>query len=233
MKAKSIFILSCVSILVGVMHVRAAEETPVLMMGDSMMRLLSIAMEKQLKAAGVQPASSFTSLASGLARLDAFDWFSKTTELAKEYKPKTVVISLGANDRQSLKDVSGRVVQFGMPEWEQEYSLRLGRIMDELIKGGVNRIIWLKLPDMREPAQQEYAKFVNTLFEKESLVESRKEHVVLFDMGPLLTRRPGTFSKYVMAANGAALTVRDVDGVHLTPPGAQRVAESLVHTFWK
>ena len=64
MKAKSILILWCVSILVGVMHVRAAEETPVLMMGDSMMRLLSIAMEKQLKAAGVQPASSFTSLAS-------------------------------------------------------------------------------------------------------------------------------------------------------------------------
>ena len=212
---------------------RAAEDAPVLMMGDSMMRLLGIAMERELKEAGVQPAVSFSSLASGLARLDAFDWFAKVDALMKEYKPATVVVTLGANDRQTLKDMTGRVVQFGTPEWEREYALRLGRIMDELIKGGARRVIWLLLPDMRDPAQQEYAKFVNTLFVKEAAVETRKDKVVLFDMGPLLSRRPGIFSLYVMSPDGAALTVRDTDGVHLTNPGAKRVAQSLVKTFWK
>ena len=52
-------------------------------------------------------------------------------------------------------------------------------------------------------------------------------------MAPLLTRRPGTFSLYVMAPNGAPLTVRDADGVHLTNVGAKRVAQSLVQTYWK
>ena len=220
-------------ILAAVPVAGAAEGTPVLMMGDSMMRLLGIAMEKELKAAGVQPAISFSSLASGLARLDAFDWFAKTTELMNEHKPATVVVSLGANDRQTLKDTTGRVVAFGSPEWEREYSLRLGRVMDELIKGGAKRVIWLLLPDMREPVQQEYAKFVNALFAKEAAVEARKDKVVLFDMSPLLSRRPGTFSLYVMAPDGAALTVRDTDGVHLTNPGAKRVAQSLVKTYWK
>lgn len=212
---------------------RAAEEAPVLMMGDSMMRLLGIAMEKELKAAAVQPAVSFSSLASGLARLDAFDWFAKTDALMKEHKPATVVVTLGANDRQALKDMTGRVVAFGTPEWEKEYSLRLGRIMDEIIKGGARRIVWLLLPDMREPVQQEYALFVNALFAKEAAAEARKDKVVLFNMAPLLTRKPGTFSLYVMAPDGAALTVRDTDGVHLTNPGAKRVAQSLVKTYWK
>ncbi|HNX35979.1 MAG TPA: DUF459 domain-containing protein [Kiritimatiellia bacterium] len=212
---------------------RAAEGTPVLMIGDSMMRLLGIAMEKELKAAGVQPAASFSSLASGLARMDAFDWFAKVDALMKENKPATVVVTLGANDRQSLKDSAGRVVPFGTPEWEKEYALRVGRIMDELLKGGATRIVWLLLPDMREPVQQEYAQFVNAIFAKEAALEARKDKVVLFDVRPLLSRKPGTFSLYVMAANGAALTVRDTDGIHLTTPGAQRVAQSLVKTYWK
>lgn len=211
----------------------AAEEAPVLMIGDSMMRLLSVAMEKELKAAGVQPATSFSSLASGLARMDAFDWFDKVAELMKERQPRTVVVTLGANDRQTLKDALGRVVPAGTPEWEKEYGLRVGRIMDELIKGGAKRVIWLLLPDMRDSVQQEYAQAVNALFAREAAAETRKDKVTLFDVRPLLTRKPGTFSRYVMAPNGAALTVRDTDGIHLTAPGAQRVAQALVKTYWK
>jgi len=181
----------------------------------------------------VTPAATFSSLASGLARMDAFDWFAKVDELMKQHKPATVVVSLGANDRQSLKDTTGRVVPFGQPEWDREYGLRIGRIMDELIKGGATRVVWLLLPDMKEPAQQEYAQSINALFKREAAVESRKDKVVLFDMAPLLTRRPGTFSQYVMAPNGAALTVRDSDGIHLTNVGSKRVAQSLVQTYWK
>ncbi len=212
---------------------RAADGAPVLMIGDSMMRLLGIAMEKELNAAGVTPAATFSSLASGLARMDAFDWFAKVDELMKQHKPATVVVSLGANDRQSLKDATGRVVPFGQPDWEREYGLRVGRIMDELIKGGATRVVWLLLPDMKEPAQQEYAQSVNALFKREAATETRKDKVVLFDMAPLLTRRPGTFSLYVMAPNGAALTVRDPDGIHLTNVGSKRVAQSIVQTYWK
>lgn len=211
----------------------AAEDVPVLMVGDSMMRLLSVAMEKELKAAGVGPAASFSSLGSGLARLDAFDWFAKVESLMAEQKPATVVVTLGANDRQALKDAQGRVVQFGTPEWAQEYRLRIGRIMDEILKGGAKRVIWLLLPDMKESAQQEYAQLLNEEYAKEAAVETRAGKVVLFDTRPLLTRRVGTFSLYVMSPNGAALTVRDTDGVHLTSVGAQRVAQAIVKTYWK
>ena len=212
---------------------RAAEEPPVLMIGDSMMRLLGIALEKELKSAGVQPAVSFSSLASGLARMDAFDWFAKVDELMSEHKPATVVVTLGANDRQALMDSTGRVVQFGTPDWEKEYALRVGRIMDDLLKGGAKRVIWLLLPDMRDGAQQEYAKSVNELFAREIAAETRKDKIVAYEMAPLLSRRSGKFSLYMMAPNGAALTVRDADGVHMTNPGAKLVAQAIVKKFFK
>jgi len=210
-----------------------ADGAPVLMVGDSMMRLLGVAMEKELKAANIQPASSYTSLGSGLARIDAFDWFAKVDSLMGEFKPDTVVVAVGTNDRQTLKDSTDQAVQYGTPEWKVEYGKRIGRIMDGLIKGGAKRVVWLLLPDMKEPVHQEYAIFVNQIIIQESLNESRKEKVFLFDMRPLLTRKPGTFALYVMAPNGAALTVRDADGVHLTKPGAERVAAAIVKTFWK
>ena len=212
---------------------RAAERAPVLMIGDSMMRLISIAIEKQLKADGVQPASSYTSLGSGLARMDVFDWFSKVDSLMKEHRPATVVVTLGANDRQALKDTTGRVIMFGTPEWETEYALRIGRIMDEIIKGGANRVIWLLLPDMKETWQQEYAISLNAIYAREAAIGARKEKVVFFDMRPLLSRKPGTYSHYMMASDGVALAVRDSDGMHLSPVGAQRVAQAISTTYFK
>ena len=105
--------------------------------------------------------------------------------------------------------------------------------MDEIDKGGAARVIWLLLPDMKEPVHQEYAQLVNAIAKKEATVDARKDKFVLFDMAPLLSRKPGTFSMYMMAPNGSALTVRDVDGVHVTSVGAQRVAQAIVKTFWK
>jgi hypothetical protein len=211
----------------------AAEGVPVLMMGDSMMRLLGVSMEKELKAAGIQPASSFSSLGSGLARMDAFDWFARVEALMSEHKPATVVVALGANDRQTLKDAGGRMIQYGTPEWGIEYGLRVGRIMDELIKGGAVRVVWLMLPDMKEPVHQAYAVYVNQIIAKEALSETRVAKVVLFDVRPLLTRKPGTFSTYMMMPNGSAVSVRDQDGIHLTKEGAQRVAAAIVKSYWK
>ena len=71
------------------------QRSPVLMIGDSMMRLLGNAMEKELGKLPEVKASSFTSLGSGIARLDAFDWMAKSISLMDEKKPSTVVVFFG------------------------------------------------------------------------------------------------------------------------------------------
>jgi Uncharacterized protein conserved in bacteria len=212
----------------------AAEGAPVLMVGDSMMRQLGVAMEKELKIAGIQPASAFSSLGSGLTRVDAFDWFGKIESLIQERKPKVVVITIGTNDRQPLKAASEGMISYGTPEWSAEYARYVGRIMDLLVKGSVEKVIWLLLPDMKDASHQEYAQTVNAIFAREATAtDARKEKVVLFDMRPILARKPGTYSAFVMSPNGQAVTVRDADGVHLAAMGAQRVAQALVTTYWK
>lgn len=211
---------------------KANEREPVLMLGDSMMRLLSRAMERELKKEKIE-ASSFSSIGSGLARLDALDWFAKIEQIMQERKPSTVVITLGANDRQALRDAKGSVFQFGTAEWREEYASRIALAMDALIDNGAKRVIWLGLPDMKEGIQQDFAELANELYQEQAAVESRKDKLVVFDTRPVVVRTPGTYSAYIMSPRGEALTVRDVDGIHLTTVGARLVAESLVKTFWK
>ena len=232
-KQRMLAVLSACALAMTARMSLAEEMAPVLMIGDSMMRQLGVAMEKELKIAGVQPTSTFSSLGSGLTRVDAFDWFGKIESLMQERKPKVVVIAIGANDRQPIKATSGQMFPCGTPEWEKEYSRYVGRIMDALINGGVEKIVWLLLPDMKERTHQDYAEFANAIFMREASTETRQQKISLFDTRPMLTRKPGTYSAFVMAPNGQALTVRDPDGVHLSAVGAQRVALGLVKTYWK
>ena len=50
----------------------------------------------------------------------------------------------------------------------------------------------------------------------------------IFDLSPLLSRRPGTYTQYLMSPQGEALSVRDPDGVHVSREGGKRVAETLL-----
>lgn len=207
-------------------------DTPVLMIGDSMMRLLGVAMEKQFTKAGVTPANAFSSLGSGLVRPAVFDWNAKVAELLEEHHPKTVFVSLGTNDRQALEGLESGAIRYGAPEWEPEYALRISGLMDQLRDGGVTRIVWLLLPDMKDPATQEHAQLVNRVVTAAAQDESRRDVVTLFDLGTVLSRNPGKFSQYVMSNTGAALAVRDPDGVHLTADGAKLCARAILKTFW-
>lgn len=208
-------------------------DSPVLMAGDSMMRLLGTAMEKAFKKAGVQPAAAFSSLGSGLVRPTVFDWTAKTAELLAEHKPRTVFVCLGTNDRQPVEDAAGQVVIYGKPEWEAAYSQRVGAMMDQLIDGGVSRVVWMLLPPMKEPVSQAHADLVNAIVRREADVESRRDKVTVFDLGEVLCRRPGVYTQYLMSPQGQALSVRDPDGVHLTNEGGKIVAAAVLKRFWK
>ena len=207
--------------------------TPVLMVGDSMMRILGANMEKEFRLAGIQPAVAFSSLGSGLVRPSVFNWFAKLDELLEENRPKTVFVALGTNDRQALETEAGAIVNYGEPAWEEAYRLCLARVMDRLLAADVDLVVWFLLPPMKEAAVQEHAQLVNRLATELANEDSRKEKFFLYDMASVFSRRPGVYSQYMMSPAGEAITVRDPDGVHLAVGGAKAVAKACVKNFYR
>lgn len=205
---------------------------PVLFIGDSMMRILGAQAEKEFKKAGVESVLSFSSLGSGLVRKSVFDWTAKIDELVKQQKPKMVFIALGTNDRQALETEDGVVNYADSSRWTEEYSKLVGGVMDQFIAAGLDTIVWLLPPDMKDAAHQEHAKLLVGIVTTEAIKDGRKDKVQLFDMASILSTKPGKYSQFKMSPTGEALSVRDPDGVHLGVAGGRLVAKELLKIYW-
>ena len=207
-------------------------KSTVLLIGDSMMRLPAHAMERELAKIPDVEVATFSGIGTGLARLDAFDWLAKIDELCAARKPKVAVVALGANDRQPMMLESAGLVQPGSPEWDAEYAARVGSALDRLLAGGCEKIVWLQLPPMREPVVAEFARRVNELVAAQAAL---RPQVVAHDFSALVAdRRTGGFTERRMdPLTAAAIPVRDVDGIHLSPEGARLLADALIKEYWK
>jgi hypothetical protein len=56
--------------------------------------------------------------------------------------------------------------------------------------------------------------------------------VIFFETNKLLTRKPDTFSAYLVDNMGRPIKVREPDGIHLARAGADLVAEAFVNELF-
>ena len=207
-------------------------DTPVVFIGDSMMKMLGKGMEKAFKAKDVTPAESFSSLGSGLARPSVFNWPAKAKELCERVKPKTAFISLGTNDRQNLESRTGSMAAVGTDEWRVEYKCRIEELLDALYTSGVTHAVWMLTPPMKSDGNEQHAQLVAGIVAE---IAGDKKYLGRFhryDMGKVLTIRPGRYTQTIISKTGAAVSVRDTDGIHLSFQGAKIVAEDVLKTYW-
>ena len=207
-------------------------DTPAIFIGDSMMKMLGKGMEKAFKAKEVVPAESFSSLGSGLARPSVFNWPAKAKELCERVKPKTAFISLGTNDRQSLESRTGSMAIVGTDEWRVEYKCRIEELLDALYTSGVAHVVWMLTPPMKSEGYEQHAQVVAGIVAEIAGDENYRGRFHRYDMGKVLTIRPGRYTQTIISKAGTAVSVRDTDGIHLSFQGAKIVAEDVLRTYW-
>lgn len=186
---------------------------------------LTLALEKQ---PGVTSKAQ-TSLGSGLARLDAYDWLSKVDELVGEFHPDMSVVWFGTNDRQAMQTDSG-IIGVSAPGWEAEYSRRIGAVMDKLTAGEGAKVYWLELPVMRDDDITEKVDIINRLAKVEA---DKREAVTYFTTREILGRKKDAYSANIIGPDGKMVVLRSTDGVHLSRPGADRIANAIVKDLFK
>lgn len=195
-----------------------------LILGDSVMKTVSVSLERDLAQSAEFRPVSFASIGSGLCRLDLLNWHEKIKALAETEKPEVAVMLAGSNDNQPMQTEKGVLMQ-GSDEWQAEYARRAGKCMDILIAAGVKNIIWVSLPDMRESDKQEHVQIVNRIFAQEA---ASRPSVAILDTQSIFSREPGKFTMYVLGPDGKPLYVRAQDGVHFNREGANRLARLII-----
>ncbi|WP_420446541.1 DUF459 domain-containing protein [Candidatus Poriferisodalis sp.] len=193
-------------------------------MGDSMVQFFGKTMVGLANDTGVINASTEHQLSSGLSRPDFYDWPTRIVEVMAADDPDAVVLMFGGNDAQAIV-VDGQIARRFSESWLQEYSARVGHIMDLVTTDPERVLIWVGQPIMEDPDYDSRMQRVNEIFAAEAAERDRVRYVEIRD----LFRGPnGTFSRYVADADGQLTDVRLTDGVHLSTIGGRWLSEVLL-----
>ncbi len=201
-----------------------AKPKRILVIGDSMMQVTAHAFNRRIDRIPEVENRHHTSLGSGLARLDVFDWLAKIQELVDDFDPDATVVWFGANDLQPMQTADG-VIRPGTPEWSAEYQRRVGVAMDRLSARKGAYVYWLELPDMRDRRIQSDVALINGVL---VTAAGNRERAFFVPTRTLLSREPGAYSPYIVGPRGMPVQIRDPDGVHLNRAGADLMTEHLL-----
>ena len=161
---------------------------------------------------------------TGLARPDYYNWPATLATDLHRYRPKIVVVMMGANDAQALYD-NGNWISFDTPQWWQIYRSRVALVMDEAIAAGAH-VMWVGLPPMGPGSSvpPAFPHELNKIFRAEA---ASHYGVRYFSAAAVLSNPKGGFTQY-KSIRGSFEEIRSADGVHLLPAGYDLLAKDLI-----
>ena len=187
-------------------------------LGDNLGQLLSLGLSE---AYGDKPGVVIlrrTKENSGLVRDDYYDWRKAAREFLDRDKPDLVILMIGSNDRQSLRDGSTSV-ETRAPRWKELYAAR-AKAIAELFRERKTPLIWVGLPIMNNERLTADLLDFNEIY-KQAAAETGAAYV---DTWEAFADDRGRFSSYGPDINGQVVRLRAGDGVHFTRAGSRKLA---------
>lgn len=194
--------------------------------GDSLAEVPGQALERAtnpaLKVVGVE-----SRLATGLARPDLYNWFTRIQDAPTRLAPQVAVFSFGADDAHDFMAgvPSGKHVgALGTPTWTAEYRRRIAGVTRELNAKGVH-VVWLGLPIPDGPGFKKSFPIVNRILE--SVAAAHPKTTTYVDTWHILADAHGRYASY-LRVHGKLTLMRLPDGVHYTAAAGDLIARQVL-----
>jgi len=201
----------------------AAAPLQVLAVGDSLGIDFGQSLVNDLAATGVVHAVLDGHIDTGLSRPDYFDWQAQLqTDLAR-YQPQAVVVFIGANDPQNFIE-GGSALAYGSQAWSDAYARRVGAFMQAATSAHA-RVLWVGMPPMSDPVLNGKMQVLNGIYQAEA---SAHPGVTYFPSWTVLSGAEGGYAAFLPDTSGNEVQVREPDGTHISPAGAQRMSRAAV-----
>jgi lysophospholipase L1-like esterase len=199
-----------------------------LITGDSLSTPLDIEIARKLADQGADvQVTRDPHLATGISNTGLVDWSKLSTTQAADDDPDAVVLFIGANEGYPMPGPNGQQVNCCGPAWEAIFRSRVGQMMDNYLRGGVQRIYWLTVPTQRDPARKPIADDVNEAVRQAAASHGAAVRVV--DLIPTFT--PGDRYRDSIPIGGNQTIVRMPDGIHLNEDGSSVAADLVLQAI--
>ena len=159
-----------------------------------------------------------TKASTGFVRADFYDWPAQIPALLAAEKASAVVIMLGANDRQQLRDETG-AHEPRSDRWRELYGRRVEDTLNRLKEKGVPVFI-VGLPAMRSPRLSTDMEYFNDILRE----RAEKTGAYFVDVWDGFVDEKGEFIAMGPALDGQTRRLRISDGVHFSKAGGRKLA---------
>ena len=201
----------------------AANPLRVLVVGDSLGLTFGQGLANKLDATGVVKTTVDAREGTGLARPDAFDWIAQLRADIVRSHPEVVVVSFGGNDDQDVQ-VGGRFILFNNGPWQAIYAARVQQVM-ATVRTANAELVWSGLPVVRSSAKTTR---LMAVMDVTRAALAAHDGVLFVDNRATLADAGGHYVTAMPDASGNAVLVRQPDGIHETPAGADRLAAKAI-----
>lgn len=198
-------------------YVRPRRRLRLLATGDSMIQIVDNYLKDRLGPRGIGVRSD-ARISTGLSKPFLLNWPKHAAGQARQVRPDVTVVFIGANDGFPFGgiDCCGQA-------WVDAYAKRAEEMMRAYSRGGRGLVYWLTLPAPRPAQWKPVYPAVNRAVERAAATFHGAVRVV--DIARTIT--PGYRFRQSMTWHGHSESVRQPDGVHLSPAGAS-IAEALI-----
>lgn len=155
---------------------------------------------------------------SGLVRADFYDWPAQVPALLENEKVNAIVLMLGTNDRQTLRDETGQH-EFRSDRWRELYAQRIDTMIAAVKERGVPVII-VGLPSMGNQRLHADLPYINEILRE----RAQAMGVLYVDIWDGFVNEADEFVTMGPALDGQTRRLRMSDGVHFTRVGARKLA---------
>jgi hypothetical protein len=163
--------------------------------------------------------------ATGLTRPDFYDWPSALRDDMDAHRPEVAFLLFGGNDSQGILGPNGEAFEGPSdPRWREEYARRVAGVMD-ILRADDRIVYWVALPPMRDDGFDGRAAVMNEIFRKAA---EDRPWVTYLDLHPIFGDEEGRYVERKADADGELVDLRQEDGVHLSQPGATRLARVML-----
>jgi uncharacterized protein len=166
---------------------------------------------------------------SGLVRADFYDWPAQAPGLIENEKVNAIVIMLGANDRQTLRDEKG-AYEIRSDRWRELYVARIDAMINAVKPKGVPVIV-VGQPSMVHPRLHADMPYINEILRERALAMG----ALYVDVWDGFVNENDQFITMGPALDGQTRRLRIADGVHFSRAGARKlghyVERDLIRLF--
>jgi hypothetical protein len=156
---------------------------------------------------------------NGLLRPEYAEKLVALEEDLKREPTNIAVVMLGAWDRVTARDATGKRLNVGSAAWKSEYAARADRLIKTLKRQNV-AVYWVGLPNVRRSDYNEDAQMMNDTLRERVYLNGIK----YIDAYAGFTDETGGYSPFGPDIAGKIVRLREGDGVYFTSAGNRKLA---------